>query len=128
MTARTQFIAALMLVGMLLQINSVLVCYALFFLNQKVIAETVCERKMTDCSGHCFLMKNINTNTETQQAPSGKPVSGRTTEVMLDAMPGLLPDGQHSLVTISCEQTFTLGQASFLPDGVKFQIDHPPKA
>ncbi|TLU87423.1 MAG: hypothetical protein FDX21_00875 [Chlorobium sp.] len=128
MNARNQVIAALMLVGMLLQINSVLVCYALFFLNQKVIAETVCERKMTDCSGHCFLMKNINATSETQPAPSGKPASGKMTEEMLDAMPGLLPDGQHFLLTMSYEQTLTPGQASCLPDGVKFQIDHPPKA
>jgi len=121
-------IAVLMLVGMFLQINSVLVCCGLFSLNQKVITETLCERKMTDCSGHCFLLKKINTTSDTQQAPSGKQASTKMLEELLNVMPGLLPDHQHSPLSISTGNRFDSAQPSFLPDGVKIQIDHPPKA
>jgi hypothetical protein len=75
MSALTRSIPVLMLVGMLLQINSVLVCYELFYLNQKVIAETLCERKITDCSGHCFLLKQIQTTRDSHSAPSEKQAS-----------------------------------------------------
>ena len=49
MSVANRSIAVLMLVGMLIQINSVFFCYGLFYLNQKAIAETVCEKKTMDC-------------------------------------------------------------------------------
>jgi hypothetical protein len=128
MSVQTRSIAVLMLVGMFLQINSALVCFGLFSLNQKVIAETLCERKMTDCCGHCFLLKKINSTNDTQPAPSGKQASTKTLEELLNVMPGLLPDHQHAPLRISIGNSFASAQASRLPDGVKIQIDHPPKA
>ncbi|MBV5303140.1 MAG: hypothetical protein JZU70_02910 [Chlorobium sp.] len=129
MSTLTRFIAGLMLIGILLQINSVFICCKLFSLNQKVIAETLCERKMTDCSGHCFLLKKINTTNDIQSTPSDKQASTKTMEeLLLNAMPGLLPDRQHSPQCISASNWFTPYCVSFLPAGVKFQIDHPPKA
>jgi len=128
MSALTRYIAVLMLVGMLLQINSALVCYGLFTFNQKVIAENLCERKMTDCSGRCFLLKTINTTNDTQPAPSGKQASAKTLEELLNAMPGLLTDLQNPSLMISFGKRLAAGRAAFLPDGVTFQVDHPPKA
>ena len=113
---------------MLLQINSIFVCFGLFAFNQKVIAETLCERKIKDCCGHCFLLKKINTSNDTQSVPSGKQASTKTLEELLNAMPALLPDFQHTPQSIDTGNRYISGRASFLSDGVKFQIDHPPKA
>ena len=126
MSAATRSIAVLMLVGMLLQINSVFVCYGLFFLNQKSIAETVCEKKTMDCCGHCFLHKKIAATSETQPAPTEKQVPTKTQEELLNAMPGVLADMQPALKTESNSRIFTAVHSSFLLDGVFRQIDHPP--
>ena len=115
-----------MLVGMLFQINSVFVCYGLFFLNQKSIAETVCEKKTMDCCGHCFLHKKIAATSETQPAPTEKQVPTKTQEELLNAMPGVLADMQPALKTESNSRIFTAVHSSFLLDGVFRQIDHPP--
>ncbi len=128
MSALTRSIAVLMLVGMLMQINSVLLCYGFFYLNQKVIAETLCERKMTDCSGHCFLLKQISTTTDSHSVPSEKQPSTKVLEELLNAMPGLLPDHQYSSLSISTGSMFASAQPLLLPEGVTLQIDHPPKA
>ena len=128
MNAATRYISVLMLVGMLLQINSALVCYGLFSLNQKAIAETLCERKMTDCSGRCFLLKTINTTTDTQPASSGKQTSSKTLEELLNAMPGLLPDLQHALLNLSTGNRFAASLVSSLSDGVPPSIDQPPNS
>jgi len=128
MSALTRSIAVLMLVGMLMQINSVLLCYGLFYLNQKTISETLCERKMRDCSGHCFLLKQINTTNDSHSAPSEKQASTKALEELLNAMPGLLPDRQRSPLSILTGARFASSQPPLLPEGVKFQIDHPPKA
>jgi hypothetical protein len=128
MSAQTRSIAVVMLLGMLLQINSVLICFGLFAFNQKVIAAKLCERKMTDCCGHCFLMKKINTTTDTQSAPSGKQASAKTLEELFNAMPALLPDLHRSPQSASIGKRFASNHASFLPDGVSSRIDHPPKA
>ena len=128
MSAQTRSITVLMLFGMLLQINSVLVCFGLFAVNQKVIAAKLCERKMTDCCGHCFLMKKINTTSDTQSAPSGKQASAKALEELFNAMPALLPDFHRSLQSESVGKRFASNRASFLPDGVRSRIDHPPKS
>lgn len=128
MSALTRSIAVLMLVGMLMQINSVLLCYGLFYLNQKTISETLCERKMRDCSGHCFLLKQINTTNDSHSAPSEKQASTKALEELLNTMPGLLPDRQRSPLSVAPGNRFASSQPLLLPEGVKFQIDHPPKA
>ncbi len=128
MSALFRSIAALMLCGMLLQINSIFVCFGLFAFNQKVIAEALCERKIKDCCGHCFLLKKINTTNDTQSAPSGTQASTKTLEELLNAMPALLPDFQRTPQSISTGNRYISDPASFLSDGVKFQVDHPPKA
>ena len=128
MTGRTRSIAVLMLVGMLLQVNCVFVYYGLFFLNQKAIAETCCEKKTTDCCGHCFLQKKIASANETTSATSGKRTSTRTLEEQLNPMPGLLPDFQHPPLTISTGYRFISGRVPFLSDGILLRIDHPPNA
>ncbi|MCX6178842.1 MAG: hypothetical protein NT163_05670 [Chlorobiales bacterium] len=119
-------IAVLMLFGMLLQINCVFVCYGLFFLNQKAIAENVCEKKTKDCCGQCFLHKKIAVTSDTQSASTEKQVPTKTMVKLLHAMPGLLTNIQHTPLTASSGKRFTSSHASFLLDGVMRQIDYPP--
>ncbi len=128
MRALTRSVAMMMLCGMFLQINIVLICFGLFAYNQKVIAETLCEGKVMDCSGHCFLLKKINTANDIESAPTGKKASTKTLEELLNAMSAALPKLQLALHRLSGDNTFTSARASFLPDGVKLRIDHPPKA
>ncbi len=128
MSKVTRSIAVLMLLGMLVQINCVFVCYGLFFLNQKSIAETVCEKKTMDCCGHCFLHKKIASTTDTHSGSTEKQVPTKTQEELLNAMPGLIPDMQHAPLTASNSHIFTSVHSSFLLDGVFRQIDHPPNA
>ena len=128
MSAATRSIAVLMLVGMLLQINSVFVCYGLFFLNQKAIAETACEKKTMECDGHCFLQKKIAATSETESVPTEKQIPTKTQQELLNAMPGILADLQHAPLTTSNSHIFTFAPSSFLLDGVFRQIDHPPNA
>ncbi len=128
MSAATRSIAVLMLVGMLIQINSVFVCYALFFLNQKAIAETACEKKTMECDGHCFLQKKIAATSETESVPTEKQIPTKTQQELLNAMPGILADLQHAPLTTSNSHIFTFAPSSFLLDGVFRQIDHPPNA
>jgi|APCry1669188910_1035180.scaffolds.fasta_scaffold210269_1 hypothetical protein len=128
MNALTRSITVMMLCGMLLQINSVLVCFGLFTFNQKVIAEAFCERKVKDCCGHCFLLKKLDTANDIQSAPSGKQASTKTQEELVNAMPAILPKLQLAFQRLSSGNKFASDWASFLPDGVTIQIDHPPKA
>ena len=128
MNAATRSIAVLMLVGMLLQINSVLVCYGLFFLNQKAISETVCEKRTMDCCGHCFLHKKIAATSNTESASAEKQVPTKSLEELLNVMPGLLPDMQHPPLTSSADHQFTTSRSALLLDGVLSKIDHPPNA
>jgi len=124
----TRSIAVLMLVGMLLQINCVFICYGLFFLNQKAITETVCEKKTMDCCGHCFLHKQIAASTDSQTASTEKQAPTKTLEELLNAMPALLPDMQNVPLTATTAFGFTSSHSSFLLDGIFRQIDQPPKA
>jgi len=128
MSAATRSIAVLMLVGMFVQINCVFVCYGLFSLNQKAIAETVCEKKTIDCCGHCFLHKKIAATSDTQSAPTGKQLPTKTLDELLNAMPGLLPVIQHAPMTATTSFGFTTSHSSFLLDGILRQIDPPPNA
>jgi len=117
-----------MLVAMFLQINNLVVCYALFFLNQKAIAETLCEKKTSDCCGHCFLHKKIDAANDIQSASTQKQVPTKTLEELLNAMPGLLPEIQHKPLTATTGHRFASPHSLFLLDGVMRQIDHPPNA
>ena len=126
MIAATRHIAVLLLVGMFLQVNSVFVYYGLFFLNQKAIAETVCEKKVEHCDGHCFLQKKVADNQDVQSFPSEKQSSTKTLEELLNAMPGLLPDALESHSVFSSVRQFAAGPPFLLFDGFMRQIDHPP--
>ncbi|NTV46147.1 MAG: hypothetical protein HGB11_06425 [Chlorobiales bacterium] len=128
MFSAARYIAVLMLTGMLLQINCVFVYYGLFFLNQKAISETVCEKRVMDCCGRCYLQKKIDTAHDPQPASSGQQSSSKTLEDLLNMMHGLLPDSQYSHRASSTGSRFTSGAASFLPDGVMPPIEHPPNA
>ncbi|NTV46545.1 MAG: hypothetical protein HGB11_08525 [Chlorobiales bacterium] len=123
-----RYIAVLILVGMLLQTNCVCVYYGLFFLNQKAIAESVCEKKTMDCMGHCYLQKKVDASTDSQPASSERQTSTKTLEDLLNTMHGLLPDDELSQMTASTGNRFPSNPASFLPDGVARLIDHPPNA
>jgi hypothetical protein len=128
MSTVTRSIAIFTLVGLFLQTNCVLVCYGLFFLNQKAIAESACEKKTLDCCGRCFLHKQIASSTDTKPASAEKQLPTKTLEQLLSAMPGLVTNMQHPLLTTNTAHSFTSAPPSFILDGVLRKIDHPPNA
>ena len=128
MRALNRYIALLMLIGMLLQTNCVLIYYGLFALNQKAIAERLCEKRTEDCCGHCFLQKQINTATDTEAASTEKQTPPKTHEELLNLMPGTLPVVQQLPLIFSAGNRFADLSASSLSDGVRRQIDYPPKS
>ena len=128
MVPANRYIAVLMIIGMLLQINVVLGCYGLYFLNRKAISETVCEKKVRDCCGHCFLRKKIAAATEEPSAPTEKNHPSKNLQEVLDAMPGMLPCMVASTLKIPLNHVYTSLQPLFLLDGVAAKIDHPPNA
>lgn len=42
--------------------------YGLFSLNQKILAETVCEKKTAGCNGCCYLKKKIEQESKDEQS------------------------------------------------------------
>jgi hypothetical protein len=129
MISANRYIAVLMLIGMLLQINIVVASYGLYFLNRKAIAETVCEKKVKNCCGHCFLQKKIAEVTDdAPAAPPEKLPQSKTFEELLGAMPGILPGKVNIYVKIPATSAYSIPQNILLLDGVKGTIDHPPKA
>ncbi|NTW55478.1 MAG: hypothetical protein HGB20_00335 [Chlorobiaceae bacterium] len=128
MIPANRYIAVLMIIGMLLQINVVLGCYGLYFLNRKAISETVCEKKVRDCCGHCFLRKKIAAATEEPSVPTEKNHSSKNLQEVLDAMPGMLPSQVASSLKISRTRSYDSLKPRFLLDGVAGKIDHPPNA
>lgn len=128
MVSGARYIIILMLVGMLLQINCVCVYYGLFFLNQKAISESVCEKRTMDCRGRCYLKKNVEAAHDSQPASSGQQSSSKTLEDLLNVMHGLLPGSEQSSPSSSTGNHFAQNPVSFLPDGITPPIEHPPNA
>jgi hypothetical protein len=128
MISAKQYISIPVLIGMLLQINCVFVYYGLFRINQKAIAENLCEKKTMHCGGHCFLKKKIDAVSDTQQATPEKQSSTKTLEEMLNTMHGLLPDNRQSTLTASAVYRNLHDHAPCLSDGAILPIDQPPEA
>ncbi len=126
MVSANRYIALLMVIGMLLQINVVLGCYGFYYLNRKAIAVTACEKKVRHCNGHCFLKKKI---AEATDAPVSSAEQQRTTKTLvelLDAMPGMLPGKVHSFLKNQSISSCAHWQQLMPLDGVEGKIDHPP--
>lgn len=128
MNSANRYIIFLLLAGMLLQINSVVACYLLFFLNRKAIAETVCEKKTRACSGHCFLKKKMAETVENGAQHSDKPSSAKSPEELLHSITGLEPDRKYALRISLSACLSGIYTSPILLDGVKGKIDRPPKA
>lgn len=128
MISANRYISVLMVIGMLLQINVVPVCYGLYFLNRKAIAEKVCEKKVTHCNGHCFLKKKITEATDAPATPSEKQFPSKTLEELLGSQPGMLPCAVHSFSKIPLIVSYSSRHTFFLLDGATEKIDHPPNA
>jgi hypothetical protein len=128
MGLRNRNIVILTILGMLLQINCVLTYYGLFYLNRKAIAESVCEKKTEDCSGHCFLQKKIDAEHDPQPTASGNKASTKSIEEMLDMMHGLEPVNLHPDLASSSGKTYYDLSTYDLRTGSLRRIDHPPEA
>jgi hypothetical protein len=120
-------IVVLTLLAMLVQINGVLACYGIFYLNRQAIAEKLCEKKTRNCCGHCFLKKKIAaTADDSRPADSSKPFS-KSLDELQDMAQGIeQKNRQFWNVTVSSQKfadctNYTL-RAGALPG-----IDHPPK-
>ncbi|NTW82253.1 MAG: hypothetical protein HGB36_02660 [Chlorobiaceae bacterium] len=128
MISANRYIAVLMLIGILLQINVVPASYGLYYLNRKAIAEKVCEKKVKNCCGQCFLQKKIAEVTDAPAAQAEKLPQSKTFEELLGTMPGILPVNVNIHAKIPAISSYCIPQHVFLLDGVKGTIDHPPKA
>jgi hypothetical protein len=123
-----RFIATFLVAAVLVQANCVGVYYGLFLLNQKAIAETVCEKKTADCCGHCYLNKQIAAAADTQPASSERPSPTRTLQNLFNLSPSVLPENALSLDAFSTEQRYRSHPAFSLRDGNMPPVEHPPNA
>ena len=84
MLSAIRAISLLVLIGMTVQINCCVAVYcALFEMNRKAIAGTLCEGKIRDCSGRCFLIKKVEAAEEAQPASAEKRSSNKTLNGLL---------------------------------------------
>jgi hypothetical protein len=128
MISANRYISVLMIIGMLMQINVVMTCYGLYFVNRKAIAETSCEKKVKDCCGHCFLKKKIAAATDDPATPSEKQIPSKTLEELLGSQPGMLPGAVYPFAKIPLIVSYSSRHTFFLLDGASRKIDHPPNA
>ncbi|NTU58680.1 MAG: hypothetical protein HGB00_07150 [Chlorobiaceae bacterium] len=123
-----QHIVVLTLIGMFMQINCVLAYHGLFFLNRKAIAETACEKKTEECSGHCFLQKKIDAEQDPQPSSTEKPSSSKSLDDILNMVNGLEPVNRQPHLERIAVQRFDDSSIYRLSSGSLRRIDHPPEA
>ena len=110
------------IIALLVQMNAVQLDYALFRLNQQEIARTLCEHKMPNCNGHCYLMKQIAKSASANAEKRAERFS-------------LQMSGQY-LLSESCEHsvfgTEYRSSSRFIIDnllrGFHTTVDQPPRA
>jgi hypothetical protein len=120
-------IVVLTLLAMFVQINGVLACYGIFYLNQKAIAEKLCEKKTKNCCGHCFLKKKIAaTSEDSHSADTSKPSSKSLDE--LQEMAQGIEQKVPKLWNVSASSLKFADHTNYtLRVGALPGIDHPPK-
>lgn len=127
MSSIKRYMVALVLVCISVQINSVLACYGLFFLNRKAIASTACEKKTRNCCGKCFLKKKIAATSESPAEETQKPDLPKAHE----ELPGLV-QSIRVVSHLSDAAASGLHYADYLNYPVRYGalpgIDHPPRS
>lgn len=125
-----RYIVVLTLFAMFVQINCVLACYGLFFLNRKAIAATVCEKKTRNCCGHCFLQKKVAAASDDEPRPedSRQNTATKSLAEQLDMVLGVKPENRHFWNAPVAGRKFTDCPDCNLLGGSSPGIDHPPKA
>jgi hypothetical protein len=122
-------IVVLTLLAMFVQINGVLACYSLFFLNRKAIAEKLCEKKTRNCCGHCFLQKKVAAaSDESRPEESSNQPPPKSLEQLLDFVQGIEPESRQALIASVVGRKFIDCLNCNLRTGALPGIDHPPKA
>ena len=116
----------LLLAGMMAQVGSVQLYRALFAMNQKAIAERLCERRTKHCNGKCFLKKKIASAVESRETPAEKAPSPKSSPESPEFMPALEPDAQRVEAQLEIHSLPELCCALALPEGHTLPIDHPP--
>jgi hypothetical protein len=118
----------MVLICMFVQINAVFACYGLFFLNRKVIAESLCEKKTRNCCGHCFLQKKVAQASSSRQEDSTEHPVPKSLDEYLSLIQGVEPENRHSLNVSIASRKFEHSLICTLCKGSLPGIDHPPKA
>ncbi len=126
MLSAIRAISLLVLIGMTVQINYVAVYCALFEMNRKAIAGTVCERKIRDCSGRCFLIKKVAAAEEAQPASAEKRSSNKTLNGLLDPMQALEPAGFQPGFFQAAGDGIAIFVAGVPTDGHSLRVYQPP--
>ncbi|NTW54471.1 MAG: hypothetical protein HGB15_06895 [Chlorobaculum sp.] len=122
-------IVVLTLLAMFVQINGVLACYGIFYLNRKAIAEKLCEKKTKNCCGHCFLQKKVAAaSEESRPEESGNQPPPKSLEELLDFAQGIEPESRQGWNAPVFGRKFIDCFTCNLRTGALPGIDHPPKA
>jgi hypothetical protein len=128
MRSLNRHIVVLTLLAMFVQINGVLTCYGLFYLNRKAIAEKLCEKKTKSCCGHCFLKKKIAaTSDDTTPADSRNQPPPKSLDELLDMAQGIEPENRQGWKSPVSGRKFNDYLIYTLRTGALPGIDHPPK-
>ncbi|HET6401705.1 MAG TPA: hypothetical protein VFH95_09935 [Candidatus Kapabacteria bacterium] len=116
----TRIFALIGIAALVLQLNAVPFEAFLFHLNQNYIARTLCEHKVPNCNGHCFLMKqmaksnNINSDKKTERA--GAPLDGH-----------FLCASLNNVTLFSSPVNFLIHPARHLAAGWRSTLLQPPR-
>ena len=122
-------IVVLTLLVMFVQINGVLACYGIFYLNRKAIAEKLCEKKTKNCCGHCFLKKKIAAAAdESRPAESSNQPSTKSFDELRDMTQGIESQSRQGWRAPVADRKFIDCLTCNLRTGALPGIDHPPKA
>lgn len=127
MSSIKRHIVVMVLVCMSVQINSILACYGLFFMNRQSIAAAACEKKTRQCCGKCFLQKKVAAASESRHEDPQKPVLPKSHEELPGIEQQIVKD-HHLHDDTVCGLHYSDVMNYSLRQGSLPGIDHPPKS
>ncbi|NTU53541.1 MAG: hypothetical protein HGA97_07560 [Chlorobiaceae bacterium] len=128
MSSVNRHIVVAVLVCISLQINSVLACYGLFFLNRKAIAATACEKKTRNCCGSCFLQKKVAAANDVKPEEPHQQPPPKSPDELLNMVLGIEPHSRY-IYKVSDSGINLIDYPDYhLRTGSLPRIFHPPKS
>ncbi len=105
----SRIFAGFLLLSFFFNTNYVLMYYGVFSLNQKILAETVCEKKTEGCKGCCYLKKKIEQESKDDQSASELlKIKQKLSEFVICFAPFTEP--KNTVFSLSSETSFQLSQ------------------